>query len=201
MEIVISESLGTIQQNGGWHCARRPPRLINKRDSVVTVINAQRRQSNPQEMTTTLTPPGRTRETSRMMASREEPPPPRASTSTKLSAMSFLPLSTPPVEPPGDNNEINSPRPNKGSRMMASREETPPAHQRARFCCHHHQRSTPPVEPPGDDDDTNSPRPNKGDIKNDGVARGAPPPPRINEHEAVVAVVAAGNAASQTPRR
>ena len=35
----------------------------------------------------------------------------------------FLP---PPVEPPGDDNEINSPQPNKRSRMMASCEETPP---------------------------------------------------------------------------
>ena len=75
MEIVISESLGTIQQNGGWRRVRRTPRRINKHDSVVAVVNAQCRQSNPQAMTTTLTPPGRTRETSRMMASREEPPP------------------------------------------------------------------------------------------------------------------------------
>ena len=77
MEIVISESLGTIQQNGGWRRVRRTPRRINEHDSVVAVVNAQCRQSNPQAMTTTLTPPGRTRETSRMMASREEPPPPR----------------------------------------------------------------------------------------------------------------------------
>jgi len=59
MEIVISESLGTIQQNGGWHRGRRPPPAPQKEsDAVLAVVNLQRRQSNPQEMTMKLTPPG-----------------------------------------------------------------------------------------------------------------------------------------------
>jgi len=43
-----------------------------------------------------------------------------------------LPLSMPPVKPPGNDDKINSPWPNKGSRMMALHEETPLAPQKNR---------------------------------------------------------------------
>ena len=61
MEIVISESLGTIQQNGGWHRARRPPLGTSNKEQCCLCRHQ---------------------------------------------------CSTPQVEPPGDDDEINSPRPN-----------------------------------------------------------------------------------------
>ena len=160
MEIVISESLGTIQQNGGWHCARRPPRLINKRDSVVTVINAQCRQSNPQEMTMKLTLPGRTRDQERWRRARRRPRRINERDAVVAVVNAQRRQSNPQemrttLTPPGRTRET--------SRMMASREEPPPhASTSAKLSSLSLPPSTPPVKPPGDNDKNISPRPNKG---------------------------------------